>query len=375
MSNTLKEEIKVENLNNSNIICLMSTLGKTSTAYLLKEIIEKAGLKVGLISQTGIKIGNETLTKVENIIDNKENLNKIIEKMNAEKCDYIIAEYFTKEIKDLDFKIAFFNNIYETDTNIDEKIEDYREILKKAQTAIANVDTIYTGKIISPLLKEGKEILTIGIDNNCKMLAKDITITNNYVDFKVRIGDKNERIKSAVPGRFSIYNALGAVAISNTLNINTEVIVETVQTATINGRSQILANDKELTIMLDCANSINAITSVVESVKKYTKGNIIMQVDCEYLVSQDNKAEIGAELARLADTLIISNIGTDKDIEEGIKTTKTKYKIIEDNNEAIKFALGRITKMDMAIIISDKNLNLEEAGKTKDYIYSIISNY
>ena len=48
-------------------------------------------------------------------------------------------------------------------------------------------------------------IKTYGIDNSCDLLAKDITITNSYVDFKVKLGEKNERVKTGIPGRFSVY--------------------------------------------------------------------------------------------------------------------------------------------------------------------------
>ena len=77
---------------------------------------------------------------------------------------------------------------------------------------IINVDDLQVSKI--PKLFPDSNIMTYGIDNYCQMLAKDITITNSYVDFRVKVSDKNERVKVDIPGRFSVYNALAAICVA-----------------------------------------------------------------------------------------------------------------------------------------------------------------
>ena len=94
-------------------------------------------------------------------------------------------------------------------------------------------------------------ITTYGIDNYCNMLAKDITITNSYVDFKVKLGMRNERIKTGIPGRFSVYNSLAAICVAEKLGASVDQIKEALEEVRVPGRSELINNKKELTIMID----------------------------------------------------------------------------------------------------------------------------
>ena len=96
--------------------------------------------------------------------------------------------------------------------------------------------------------------------------AKDITVTNSYVDFKVKITDRNERIKVGIPGRFSVYNSLAAICVAKKLGISPEVIKEALLEVRVPGRSELVDNKIELPIMIDYAHS-------PESLAKYFTGS------------------------------------------------------------------------------------------------------
>ena len=98
-------------------------------------------------------------------------------------------------------------------------------------------------------------IQTYGIDNENNLLAKDITITNSYVDFKVKLNGKNERIKTDIPGRFSVYNSLAAISVALRLGCSTENIKTALENVKVPGRSELVDNKLGLTIMVDYAHS------------------------------------------------------------------------------------------------------------------------
>ena len=75
-----------------------------------------------------------------------------------------------------------------------------------------NADDLYGAKI--PYLFPESNITTYGIDNFANNMARDITVANSYVDFRTKLTDRNERVKVSIPGRFSVYNALLAIAIT-----------------------------------------------------------------------------------------------------------------------------------------------------------------
>ena len=141
-----------------------------------------------------------------------------------------------------------------------------------------NVDDFNTYKVKSKF--PNCQVKTYGIDNSCDLLAKDITITNSTVDFKVKIGDRNERVKVGIPGRFSVYNALAAISVGIKFGANAEEIKEALANVTVPGRSELVPNKKELTIMIDYAHSPESLENILQAVKTYTKGRVISVFGC-----------------------------------------------------------------------------------------------
>lgn len=103
-------------------------------------------------------------------------------------------------------------------------MEEYYESKVKLFTmckyGFINSDDIYANKL--PELVPECTFKTYGIDNPSELLAKDITVTNSSVDFKVKIGDKNQRVKTGIPGRFSVYNSLAAISVASRFNCSVE---------------------------------------------------------------------------------------------------------------------------------------------------------
>ncbi len=102
------------------------------------------------------------------------------------------------------------------------------------------------------------------------LIAKDITITNTYADFKVKLGNKNERVKVGIPGRFSVYNALAAISIGLRLGLNEETIKSALEEVRVPGRSELVENKLGLNIMIDYAHSPESLENILSASKEYT---------------------------------------------------------------------------------------------------------
>ena len=146
--------------------------------------------------------------------------------------EYVIMEVSSQSLKldrvyGLNFEIGIFTNFSED--HISEKehpdMEDYYnsklKLFNMCKKAFTNVDDLHGAKVAK---LQNCNMKTYGIDNSANLLAKDITITNTYADFKVKLGDRNERVKVGIPGRFSVYNALAAISVALVLGIDTENI-------------------------------------------------------------------------------------------------------------------------------------------------------
>ena len=217
------------------------------------------------------------------------------------------------------------------------------------------------------------DITTYGIDNFANVTAKDITVTNLYVDFKVKITDRNERIKVGIPGRFSVYNSLAAICVAKKLGISPEVIKEALLEVRVPGRSELVDNKMELPIMIDYAHSPESLQNILQAVKSYTRGKVISVFGCGGDRDSGKRPIMGEISGRIADfTIITSDNPRTEDpqkivdqIEEGIKKTKGNYKVVVDRVEAIKEAMKMATKRDLIVLAGKGHEPYQEINGVK----------
>ena len=349
------------------LIGITGTKGKTTTSFMTKAILEKAGMKVGLIGTIATYIGDKKLEDSDRTTPESNKLQSIFAQMAEEGCQAVVMEVSSQSLKlhrvaGCDFDIGVFTNFSEDHISPKEhpNMEDYFsskvQLFKMCKTGFINADDFHVAKL--PKLVPECDITTYGIDNYCNVLAKDITITNSYVDFKVKIGTKNERIKTCIPGRFSVYNSLAAICVGQKLGANAGQIKEALEEVRVPGRSELINNKKDLTIMIDYAHSPESLENILNAVKSYTRGKVICVFGCGGDRDTAKRPIMGEISGRIADFTFITsdNPRTEdpeeivKEIEEGIKKTKGNYKVVVDRKEAIKEAINMANKLDIIVL-------------------------
>lgn len=353
--------------NKFKLIGVTGTKGKTTTTFMIKEILEKAGKKVGLIGTIATYINGKKIKESDRTTPESLELQQIFNQMVKEEVEYVIMEVSSQSLKlhrvdGCNFDLVMFTNFSED--HISEKehpdMQDYfkskLKLFEMCKTGIVNTDDLHGAKI--PRLFPESDITTYGIDNYANVLAKDITITNAYVDFKVKITDKNERIKTGIPGRFSVYNSLAAICVAKRFGIEPEIIKEALLEVRVPGRSELVNNKKELPIMIDYAHSPESLQNILQAVKSYTKGRVISVFGCGGDRDSGKRYVMGEISGKIADFTIITsdNPRTEKpekiveQIEQGIKKTNGKYKVVIDRIEAIKEAIIMANKRDIIVL-------------------------
>lgn len=364
------------------LIGVTGTKGKTTTTFMIKTILEKQGYKVGLIGTIENYIGEDSIGKSTRTTPESLDLQRMFHQMVKEKMDYVVMEVSSQSLKlnrvaGCDFDIGVFTNLYKD--HISEKehtdLEDYFESKKKLFTmcrkGFVNFDDFKGIKIVNTI--KSCSFKTYGIDNTADYLAKDITITNISVDYKVKIHGKNERIKVNIPGRFSVYNSLAAIAVTEYLGVSTENMKEALENITVSGRSELVPNKAELAIMIDYAHTAESLENILQAVKSYTKGRVICVFGCGGDRDKHKRPEMGEVSGRVADFSIITtdNPRTEepeeiiKEIEEGIKKTKGKYTVIVDRREAIKEAIKMMNNKDIVVLAGKGHEPYQEINGVK----------
>ena len=364
------------------LIGVTGTKGKTTTTYMIRDILEKQGIRVGLIGTVASYVGDKKIADNDNTTPESLKLQEIFSKMVKEKCEVIVMEVSSQSLKldrvaGCDFDYGIFTNLAED--HISEKehtdIEDYfnskLKLFKMCKKGFVNADDVYASMV--PKLVPECQITTFGIDNHCDVLAKDITVTNQYVDYKVKMGDKNERVKVSIPGRFSVYNSLVAIAVAMQFGCNSENIKEALLNIRVPGRSELVDNKLGLTIMIDYAHTPESLEKILSTVKIYTRGRVIAVFGCGGDRDRRKRPMMGEVAGRVADYTILTsdNPRTEDpqsiidDIEKGIKITNGKYECIVDRIEAIRKAIKMANKKDMIVLAGKGHEITQEINKKK----------
>jgi len=192
------------------IIGVTGTKGKTTTTFMIKSILEKHGQKVGLIGTVENYIGERNLGESSRTTPESLELQRLFYKMVQEEIETVVMEVSSQALKlhrvdGIDFDLAVFTNLSEDHISAQEHpdMEDYfnakLKLIEMSKKSFINSDDFHVRKVLKRLPE--KEIKTYGVDNEADNIAKDITITNSSVDFKMKINGKNERIKTVIPGR------------------------------------------------------------------------------------------------------------------------------------------------------------------------------
>ena len=364
------------------LIGVTGTKGKTTTTFMIKEILEKAGKNVGLIGTIATYINGKILKESDRTTPESLELQQIFSQMVKEKVEYVVMEVSSQSLKlhrvdGCEFDLVLFTNFSED--HISEKehpdMQDYfnskLKLFEMCKTGIVNTDDLYGNKI--PKLFPDNDITTYGIDNSANMIAKDITITSSIADFKAKISDRNERIKVGIPGRFSVYNSLAAICVAKKLGIDPEIIKEALLEVRVPGRSELVDNKLELPIMIDYAHSPESLDNILRAVKAYTNGRVICVFGCGGDRDPGKRPLMGEISGKIADyTIITSDNPRTEDpekivnqIEEGMKKTNGKYKVIVDRVEAIKEAIKMANKRDLIVLAGKGHEPYQEINGVK----------
>ena len=368
--------------NRLKVIGVTGTKGKTTTTFMIKEILEKAGKKVGLIGTIATYINGKRLGDSDRTTPESIELQRLFAEMVKQGTEYVVMEVSSQSLKlhrvdGCKFDLVVFTNLSEDHISPNEHpdMEDYfnskLKLFNMCKTGFVNIDDLHGNKI--PSMFPESDITGYGIDNFGNFLAKDITITNSYVDFRVKLTDKNERIKVDIPGRFTVYNALAAICVCKKIGIDGEIIKEVLEKIKVPGRSEMVENKLEIPIMIDYAHSPESLQNILSAVSSYTKGRVISVFGCGGDRDSRKRPIMGEISGKVADyTIITSDNPRTEDpksiveqIEEGIKKTKGKYEVIIDRKIAIEKAIDIANKSDIIVLAGKGHEPYQEINGTK----------
>ncbi len=343
-----------------SLIGVTGTNGKTTVTYLVKHILEMQGKKVGLIGTNQNMIADEVFETGRTTPDSIE-LQGIFAKMAAESVDYCIMEVSSHALE-LDrvygchFCTGAFTNLTQDHLDFHKTMENYAlakaKLFSISDNAIINIDDAYSDTMVS---KATNKLFTYSSLNDSNLKAENITLSSRGVSFDL----SGEKMFLAIPGEFSVYNALCAIGIALSLGISLKDIKEALLTAHgVKGRAEIVKTNTDYTVLIDYAHTPDGIENILKTVKGFAKGRTIIVFGCGGDRDNTKRPIMGRIAGEIADFCVVTsdNPRTEdpmkiiSQVEEGVKESGANYVVIESRYEAIKYALQNAKKDDVIVL-------------------------
>ena len=324
------------------VIGITGTKGKTTTTYLVKSILEHAGHKVGLVGTIEAVIGQEHIP-ANNTTPESYVLQEYFAKMVEAGCDTVVMEVSSQGL--MLHRTQGFVFDYGIFTNIE---PDH----------------------IGPL--EHKDF-----SENADYRAQDLKLISGAgflgIDFKAR-GKVNLDIELHAPGRFSVYNALCAIAICNHFGVTADEVKEALLQAHVKGRIEIVKVSDDFTLMIDYAHNAMALESLLTTLREYKPKRLVCLFGCGGNRSKLRRYEMGEVSGKLADLTVITSDNPRNeepqaiidDIKVGISKTDGKYVEIIDRKEAIAYVIRHGQPGDVIVLAGKGHEDYQEI-KGKKY--------
>ncbi len=365
------------------IIGITGTKGKTTTTYLVKSILEQAGRKVGLIGTIEVIIG-ETHIHAENTTPQSYLIQKYFRMMADAGCDTVVMEVSSQGLmlhrtQGFVFDFGIFTNL-EPDhigENEHRDFDDYLHckslLFRQCRVGIVNRDDAHWEAVTKDCTCQ---LETYGIDTGADLRAEDIVFLNEGgslgMGFTVK-GLVNFPVRIASPGKFSVYNALTAIAICRHFGVDAEEIRRALAGAKVKGRTEMVRVSDDFTLMIDYAHNAMALKSLLETLRAYEPHRLVCVFGCGGDRARARRYEMGEVSGRMADLTIITsdNPRTENpraiidDIKTGIAKTDGKYVEICDRKEAIAYAIDHGEPGDIIVLAGKGHEDYQEINGVK----------
>lgn len=347
------------------LIGVTGTNGKTTTTFLIKNVFDTLGVKSGLIGTVKNNTGDREFTASLTTPDSKQ-LQALYREMVDSGCKYCIMEVSSQALEQgrvdgCHFDIALFTNLTQDHLDYHKTFENYanakRKLFENCDTAIINIDDEYAEKMVEGL---DCEVLTFAVNSeNSDFSAKNVKCFADSVQYELLTPDNIGRINIKIPGRFTVYNSMGAAACAIKAGADFDKVLKAVsQSKGVPGRVEVVPTDKDFTLLIDYAHSPDGLKNVISSIRETTNGRIITVFGCGGDRDRTKRPIMGRTVGELSDIAVVTSDNPRseepsliiKDILEGMTECKAKIEVIESRTQAIKFALGIAKKGDVVLL-------------------------
>lgn len=349
------------------IIGITGTNGKTTTSYMLTEILKKAGKRVGVIGTLGIVYENNRLPNDMTTPD-PIYLQRTLAQMRDFGIEYVCMEVsahalYYQKIAGIVFTACIFTNLTQDHLDFFADMHEYAQAKAKlfnpsiCPIAILNGDDEYT-KEITKIRMNAKTIL-YGINNNNNVFAERINETLHQTRFYLNMEEEVRKITLQMIGKHNVYNALSATACAYVLGIAPRTIAYALcEMKGVNGRLERIENYNGAEIFVDFAHTPDGLEKTLLTLRPHCKGRLICVFGCGGNRDKSKRSIMGKTVASNADFAVLTSdnprfedpLDILSQIENGYREVSRKYVIVPRREDAIAYAMDIAKNGDIVLI-------------------------
>ncbi len=362
---------------------ITGTKGKTTTTYMIRNVLERCGIKTGLIGTIETVIGNERQVS-HNTTPESYELQEFLARMVEAGCRAVVMEVSSQGLmlhrtSGIYFDIGVFTNL-EPDhigPNEHSSFEQYLSckamLFKQCRVGIVNGDDEHVDRILDGATCQ---VERYGLGQGNDLVADNIELYTDGGKIGTMYRTKGLScmdIHLSMPGKFSVYNSLCAIAVTRHFHVDEKLLTEALFDVRVKGRIELVHVSDDFTLMIDYAHNAMALESLLRTLREYRPKRLVCLFGCGGNRSRSRRFEMGEVSGKLADLTVITSDNPRNeepqaiidDIVTGISKTNGKYVAIPDRKDAIKYCIANGQPGDIIVLAGKGHEDYQEIKGVK----------
>jgi len=364
------------------VIGITGTNGKTTTAFLLKHLLEAHGIRTGLVTTVHYEVGGRVLPASRTTPESLD-LQHLMAQMLRAGCRACVMEVSSHALMQnrvdcVEFDFGVFTNLTQDHLDYHRSMEAYFQAKKRffdqlAATpnptrVIANGDDEYGRRVLSDA--GSSDPISYGTRDGADLVAEQIELDREGMRFNVRVGDQSLSVSSGLIGRHNVYNLLAAMGVAEAMTLPREISLEALaKSPPVPGRLENIDMGQPFNVVVDYAHTADALENVLTTLREITPGRILLTFGCGGNRDASKRMKMGEVAARLADCTVITCDNPRKEspaaiaaqIEAGYRSVRDEgTRTILDRHAAIHHVIRQAKPGDTVLIAGKGHETFQE---------------
>lgn len=367
-------------------IGITGTKGKTTTAYMIRSILEDSGIKTGQIGTIETIIGEKTIP-AGNTTPESYMIQKYFAEMVDAGCGCVVMEASSQglmlnRMDGFTFDYGLFTNI-EPDHiggNEHKDFEDYltckSKLFRQCKVGLINIDDPHANEILNG---HTCQVETYGYSEKAELRAEGARLLKKpgYLGVAFHVsGLYDFDVEVDIPGKFSVYNSLGAIAVCRHFDISSETIRKALDKVRVRGRVELVPVSDKFTVIIDYAHNAMSLKSLLTTICEYHPKRLVCMFGCGGNRSKDRRFEMGEISSNMADLTVVTSdnpryeepMDIINDILVGVKKGHGKFVEIPGRKDAVRYCIGNAEEGDVIVIAGKGHEDYQEIKGVKHHM-------